>query len=147
MLLFAPYNQTSLRLPTMTHISYTSDTMDRPDGGGQIPKLGSGGIKISSTLSYFHNSIALSLFFSYFPTCIHNTSISRLGYNNNNSVATTDPHSCRVFAPGSTRVSRPGTTTSPMQGINSNNKYVYPSFLFICVRLFSPINMQNRLAC
>ena len=80
MLLFDPHNHTSFRVPTTSNISYSAVTFDRPGGGGQIP----GRIKISSTLSYFHNSISLSLSSPTYPP-VHDTSTSRLGYNNNNT--------------------------------------------------------------
>ena len=83
-LLFAAYYQTSVRVPTTTRISYIHVTLDISGGDGQIVKFGSGRIKISSTLSYFDNSV-LFTFLSYFPPCACDTSTSRLGYNHNNS--------------------------------------------------------------
>ena len=90
MLLFAPYNQTSLQVPTTTHISYTPIALDRPGGGGQIAKLESGRIKISSTLSYFQNSNPLSLFFSYFLPCAYNALVPDLVTTTTTSVCKSD---------------------------------------------------------
>ena len=46
MLFYVPYDQTSLRVPTATHVSNITATMDRPAGGSQIPSIASGGLTI-----------------------------------------------------------------------------------------------------